>query len=88
MPAHCLRAAPGATPSPTARPSRALGNESLGAHLHSAGFEIERVIPRFVPFSFKSRLPSSTGLVRAYLRMPFVWPLLGRQLLIIARRPG
>jgi SAM-dependent methyltransferase len=67
--------------------SVALSHESIGAHLHGAGFEVERVVPRFVPFSFKSRLPTSPWLVRAYLALPVVWPLLGRQLLIIARRP-
>jgi SAM-dependent methyltransferase len=67
--------------------SVALSHESIGAHLHGAGFDVERVIPRFVPFSFKSRLPSAPWLVRAYLRLPIAWPLLGRQLLLIARRP-
>jgi SAM-dependent methyltransferase len=66
--------------------SVALSHESVGAHLHAAGFEVERVVPRFVPFSFKSRLPSAPWLVRAYLTLPVVWPVLGRQLLVIARR--
>lgn len=67
--------------------SVALSHESVAAHLHAAGFEVDRVVPRFVPFSFKSRLPTAPWLVRLYLRLPVVWPLLGRQLLVIARRP-
>jgi ubiquinone/menaquinone biosynthesis C-methylase UbiE len=67
--------------------SVALSHESIGAHLHGAGYDVVKVIPRFVPFSFKSRLPSAPWLVEWYLKMPFVWPLLGKQLLLIGKRP-
>jgi SAM-dependent methyltransferase len=51
------------------------------------GFVARKVIPRFLPYTVKNtRLPRSTVLLRAYLRMPLLWPLLGRQMLIIAER--
>jgi SAM-dependent methyltransferase len=57
-------------------------------HLHTAGFEVERVTPRFLPYSFTGRLPASAALTRLYLRMPFAWRLFGHQFLIVGRRPG
>ena len=51
----------------------------LSAH----GFTVEAVEPRFVPFSFKSRLPTWGWLVRLYLRLPF--RPLARQMLVVAR---
>lgn len=53
--------------------------------LYSAGFKIEKVIPRFIPYSFRGKLPSSKMLTRAYLGMPFFWRFFGKQFLILAR---
>ena len=55
-------------------------------HLYAAGFEIESVAPRFLPFSFRGLLPPSPRLTRAYLRLPVLWPLLGKQFFLIARK--
>jgi hypothetical protein len=51
-----------------------------------AGFTVERVIPRFVPFTTKSVLPQHPLLVRAYLALPLAWRFLGGQFLIVARK--
>jgi SAM-dependent methyltransferase len=51
--------------------------------LRSRGFAPERVEPRFLPFSFKSRAPKWEFLVALYLRLP-VRPL-ARQMLVVAR---
>lgn len=51
--------------------------------LESIGFKINRCIPRFLPFSFKSRLPVNRLLVRAYLYSP-IKPL-GAQFMICAQ---
>ena len=56
-------------------------------HLYAAGFEIESVAPRFLPYSFRGRLPASSRLTRRYLATPLAWRLLGKQFLAIARRP-
>ena len=34
------------------------------------GYKVTEVVPRFLPFSFRSRLPASPALTRLYLRMP------------------
>jgi SAM-dependent methyltransferase len=58
---------------------------SLAALLRSRGFAIDRLAPRFLPYSMRdSRLPINSWLVRAYLASP-VKPMAG-QMLIVARR--
>jgi SAM-dependent methyltransferase len=58
---------------------------SLAALLRSRGFEIDRLSPRFLPYSMRdSRLPINSWLVRAYLASP-VKPMAG-QMLVVARR--
>ena len=53
--------------------------------LELSGFTTERVVPRFLPYTVKgSRLPVSAFAMRVYLRLPLVWKLLGRQMLVIA----
>ena len=57
---------------------------SLADLIDGSGFEIEDVRPRFLPLTFKSRLPSWRWLVYLYLRMPF--RPFGKQMLIVGRR--
>lgn len=64
-----------------------LSHVSVAEHLHAAGYEVTEVIPRFLPFSFRSALPPSATLTAAYLRLTPAWRLLGKQLLVLARRP-
>lgn len=66
----------------------ALTHVAVEEHLYSAGFEIERVIPRFIPYSFRSRVPRAPWLVRAYLRFPMAWHVLGKQFLVVASKPA
>ena len=63
----------------------ALTERSLVEAAHAAGFEVETLIPRFLPYTTKSRLPQSPWLVRAYLRVPLAWRLMGKQTLLVAR---
>jgi SAM-dependent methyltransferase len=65
----------------------ALTHVSVEEHLYAAGFEIERNIARFLPYSFRSGLPASRVLTRLYLRLPIVWRILGKQFLVVGRRP-
>jgi SAM-dependent methyltransferase len=66
----------------------ALTERSLEEAAITAGFDTERLIARFLPYTAKSRIPQNALLVRAYLRLPPVWLLFGRQTLLVARRPG
>jgi SAM-dependent methyltransferase len=54
-------------------------------HLASAGFETLDCSPRFLPYSFRSRLPAHPLLTRTYLKIRPAWQLLGKQFLIRAK---
>jgi SAM-dependent methyltransferase len=63
-----------------------LTHVSMEELLYSAGFSIERSIPRFLPFSFRSILPANKLFTRLYLAFPWLWQLAGRQFLLLARK--
>lgn len=62
----------------------ALTHLAVDEHLHAAGYAVQQVIPRFLPYSFSGLLPPSPRLTRAYLRFRPAWRLLGKQFLVIA----
>lgn len=64
----------------------ALTHVAIGEHLYAAGFEPQRIIPRYLPYSFRGILPPSPALTRLYLRTPPAWRLLGKQFLVIGRK--
>ena len=53
-----------------------------------AGFRTKDVITRFLPYTTKSRMPQHPLLVRAYLRVPLAWALLGKQTLYLGEKPA
>lgn len=55
--------------------------------LQMADFKPVRVIPRFLPYTSKSRLPTKPWLVEIYLRFPPAWRLLGGQMLLVVLKP-
>lgn len=64
----------------------ALSHVAVAEHVYAAGFTVRRVIPKFVPYSFRGLFPPSPFLARLYLEIPFVWRLLGKQFLIIGEK--
>ncbi len=60
-------------------------HRAIAEHLYAAGYEIDRVVPRFLPYSFTGMLPLSARLTRGYLRTPVAWRVLGKQFLVIGR---
>ena len=65
-----------------------LSHVAVAEHLYAAGLDVTTVSPRFLPYSFRGLLPPSPLLTRAYLRMPVTWRLLGKQFLVLARKPA
>jgi SAM-dependent methyltransferase len=63
----------------------ALTHVAITEHLYAAGFEPQRIVPRYLPYSFRGILPPSRTLTRLYLRTPAAWRLLGKQFLVIGR---
>jgi len=53
--------------------------------LAGAGYHVEKCLPRFLPYTTKSRLPAGPGLVRLYLKVPLAWRVLGAQAFVVAR---
>jgi ubiquinone/menaquinone biosynthesis C-methylase UbiE len=64
-----------------------LSDKSMAEALLLSGFGIRKVWPRFLPYTTKSHLPQNAFFVRAYLRVPLIWKLLGQQMLIHAVKP-
>ncbi len=62
-----------------------LSHGSLREGLIKNGFQIDLLIPKFIPYTFKSRFPTASWMVRLYLRMPLAWRVFGKQVFIVAR---
>jgi SAM-dependent methyltransferase len=60
---------------------------SLREGLIKNGFEVQLMIPKFLPYTFKSRFPTMGWLVRLYLRLPPAQWLFGKQMFAVAIRP-
>jgi SAM-dependent methyltransferase len=64
-----------------------LTDRSLAEALRLTGFEVVRSVARFLPYTVRDRrFPVRGVLVHLYLSLPFVWRVLGRQMLLVARR--
>jgi len=59
---------------------------SCGELLENCRFQIERSIPRFIPYTTKTRLPQHPIFVSMYLKFPAIWSVMGKQFLIVARK--
>lgn len=64
----------------------ALSHVAVEEHVYVAGFQIESVTARYLPFSFRGHLPASPALTRAYLRLSLARRLFGKQFLVIASK--
>lgn len=64
-----------------------LSHLSLEEGLSQSGYEVTKNIPRFLPFTMKSKKPTADFVISTYLKMPFAWPLFGKQFLVVAQKP-
>ena len=65
-----------------------LTERSLVEALELTGFEPELVVARFLPFTTVGKRAPRPVLMRAYLRFPPAWRVLGRQFLVVVRKPA
>lgn len=63
-----------------------VSDRSVTEVLTALGYQIDLCIPRFTPNTIKDSLPKSPFLLRLYLHMPFMFPLFGKQMFIVARK--
>lgn len=59
---------------------------SLQEGLELTGFSVEEAWPRFLPYSMSQGFTPPLALLRLYLRLPLLWPLVGKQFLLVARK--
>jgi len=64
-----------------------LTDRSLTEGLRLCGFAVERVEPRFLPYSMSQGWNPPLAFLKLYLNIPILWRLFGKQFLVVARRP-
>lgn len=64
----------------------AVSDRSVVEVLEALGYRIDVCIPRFVPNTVKDSLPKSPFLVKLYLKLPFLFPIFGKQMFIVAQK--
>lgn len=63
-----------------------LSDKSMTEALQITGFKIEYALPKFLPYTTKSRIPQNPLLVKIYLKIPLLWKAMGRQMFILGRK--
>jgi ubiquinone/menaquinone biosynthesis C-methylase UbiE len=63
-----------------------LTDQSCAELLRNTGFTIERSVARFLPYSMSGGSNPPILLVDLYLRLPILWPVFGKQFLVMARK--
>jgi SAM-dependent methyltransferase len=64
----------------------ALSNQSLGELFDIHGLTIEKSIPRFLPYNMVRVRKRPLFLVSLYLKMPWLWLMVGKQFLVVAQK--
>ena len=64
----------------------ALTDRSMKEILTKCGFELNLCLAKFLPYSMSQGRTYPLWMLRVYLSMPALWPLFGRQFLVIARK--
>lgn len=60
---------------------------SVAEALELSGYEVVENVGRFLPYTVKdARFEVRPVMVRTYLRLPIVWRVLGRQMLVVGRK--
>lgn len=65
-----------------------LSHLSCAEAFRLAGFAVDEVIARFLPFTTKTRVPTHPALLRVYLSLPPLWRIFGKQFLLVGRKPA
>jgi hypothetical protein len=63
-----------------------LTDRSLVAALKLTGFEINKIYPKFLPYTTKSTVSKHDLLVKVYLRVSLTWRLIGKQAFVVGQK--
>jgi SAM-dependent methyltransferase len=61
---------------------------SMAEALSNCGFDIEKQVARFLPYTMSHGRQYPVYLLRLYLATPAVWPIFGKQFLVVGRKPS
>jgi SAM-dependent methyltransferase len=64
----------------------AISDRSLAEMLALTGFRVTQRLDRFLPYTMSEGRQPPLAFVRAYLRVPLLWPVFGKQFLVIGER--
>jgi SAM-dependent methyltransferase len=64
----------------------ALNHRSLAEAVAAAGFRLQELIPKFLPYTTRSRWPQAPWLVRLYLSARPIWWIMGGQTWLVAEK--
>jgi SAM-dependent methyltransferase len=65
----------------------ALSEQSLQEVLEIQRFQVEKAVPQFLPYTMVNSRAFPAAFVSLYLMFPIAWKLMGKQFLVIARKP-
>lgn len=65
-----------------------LTERSLAEAGSLVGFEVERSLPATLPYSMSQGFQPPFWAISIYLAMPMLWPLWGKQFLVVLRKPS
>ena len=63
-----------------------LDDRSLSEVLEINGFKVIECRPKFLPYTTKSKLPKSVFFLKAYLKIPIIQKIIGKQAFIYAKK--
>jgi SAM-dependent methyltransferase len=65
----------------------ALTELSLAEVMGMCGYQMEKVIPKFLPYSMSQGSRPPLWTLKLFLKIPTLWNMFGRQFLVIGRKP-
>jgi SAM-dependent methyltransferase len=65
----------------------ALTELSLAEVMGMCGYQMEKVIPKFLPYSMSQGSRPPLWTLKLFLKVPTLWNIFGRQFLVIGRKP-
>lgn len=64
-----------------------LTEKGVEEHIYAAGFDVVKIYTKFLPYTFKSKLPANSILTKIYLNNSLLWRFFGKQFLVIGKKP-
>ena len=64
----------------------ALSDQSISELFDIFGFNVEKIVPKFLPYNMVRVKKKPLFIVSLYLKFPFIWKLFGKQFLVVATK--